>query len=130
MPISTLTTSGVEIKVEPEFRKDLSQIENRSYVFNYSVYIKNTNPFDVQLVQRDWYIFDSLNEIRLVNGEGVIGLQPILKPGESFTYTSGCDLNSEIGFMKGFYTFRRLDDNENFRVTVPHFNLEYPAKMN
>lgn len=130
MPVSTLTTSGIEIMVKPEYRNDLSQIDNHSYIFNYTIQVKNMNPFDVQLIHRDWYIFDSLNEIRLVSGEGVIGQQPILKPGDSFTYTSGCDLDSEIGFMKGFYTFKKCSDGDLFRVTVPQFNLEYPAKMN
>lgn len=128
--MSTLTTSGVQITVETQFRSDLTQLENNSFIFNYRVHIKNNNAFTVQLLTRDWYIFDSLSEIRLVTGEGVIGEQPILKPGESYNYTSGCDLNSEVGFMKGFYTFKNLSTNDVFRVTVPLFNLEYPAKMN
>lgn len=130
MPYSVQITEGIKIKVEPGFRDDLSQIENHSFIFNYRVTVTNTNNFSVQLLLRDWYIFDSLSEIRIVSGEGVIGQQPILKPGESFTYTSGCDLNSEVGFMKGYYTFKRLDDDELFRVTVPIFNLEFPAKLN
>ncbi len=130
MAYSVQTTQGIKISVEPGFRNDLSQIENQSFIFNYKVTVTNTNPFDVQLLTRDWYIFDSLNEIRLVSGEGVIGKQPILKHGESFQYTSGCDLNSELGFMKGYYTFKRLDDGDVFRVTVPVFNLEFPAKFN
>ncbi len=130
MPYSVQITEGIKIKVEPGFRDDLSQIENHSFIFNYRVTVTNTNNFSVQLLLRDWYIFDSLSEIRIVSGEGVIGQQPILKPGESFSYTSGCDLNSEVGFMKGYYTFKRLDDDELFRVTVPIFNLEFPAKLN
>lgn len=130
MPFSVQITEGIKITVEPGYREDLSQIENNSFIFNYRVTVTNTNNFTVQLLLRDWYIFDSLSEIRIVSGEGVIGQQPILKPGESFSYTSGCDLNSEIGFMKGYYTFKRLDDGELFRVTVPVFNLEFPAKLN
>lgn len=130
MPFSIQTTAGIKIRVEPGYRDDLTQIENRSFIFNYKVIVTNTNAFDVQLLHRDWYIFDSLNEIRIVSGEGVIGQQPILKPGETFEYSSGCDLNSELGFMKGYYTFKRMDDGELFRVTVPLFNLEYPAKLN
>lgn len=130
MPFSIQTTAGIKIRVEPGYRDDLTQIENRSFIFNYKVIVTNTNNFEVQLLHRDWYIFDSLNEIRIVSGEGVIGQQPILKPGETFEYSSGCDLNSELGFMKGYYTFKRMDDGELFRVTVPLFNLEYPAKLN
>lgn len=92
--------------------------------------MENKNSFPVQLISRDWYIFDSLNEVRIVSGLGVIGEQPILKPGEKFTYTSGCDLISEIGQMKGFYTFKNLGDGETLQVYVPDFKLEYPGKLN
>lgn len=83
-----------------------------------------------ELISRDWYIFDSLNEVRVVSGPGVVGEQPILKPGETFTYTSGCDLRSEVGQMKGFYTFKNLIDGELFQVYVPDFSLTYPGKLN
>ncbi len=128
--MSTLITSGIQISVETQFRPDLSSIINSEYFFNYRIDIENTNGFDVQLITRDWYIFDSLNEARYVSGEGVIGEQPILKPGEKFTYTSGCDLRSEVGMMKGFYTFKNLIDGELFEVFVPTFTLEYVAKLN
>lgn len=128
--MSTLTTEGIEISVKTGYRQDLSQVENNSYIFNYEVTMRNMNNYDVQLISRDWYIFDSLSELRVVSGEGVIGEQPILKPNESFVYTSGCDLNSEIGFMRGFYTFRNLVTGDLFRVTIPLFNLEFPGKMN
>jgi ApaG protein len=88
------------------------------------------NSFDVQLMTRDWYIFDSLNDSRYISGAGVIGEQPILKAGEKFTYTSGCDLTSEVGLMKGFYTFKNLIDDEFFQVFVPTLLLEYPGKQN
>lgn len=128
--MNTLITSGVEISVKPQYRKDLSEIVDSQYFFNYRIEIKNKNSFDVQLISRDWYIFDSLGEPRFVNGLGVIGEQPVLKPDESFYYVSGCDLRSEIGLMKGFYTFKNLIDGELFEVFVPTFKLEYPAKLN
>jgi ApaG protein len=128
--MSTLITSGIQISVRTQFRPDLSNIINSEYFFNYTIDIENTNSFDVQLMMRDWYIFDSLSDARYVNGEGVIGVQPILKPGEKFTYTSGCDLRSEVGMMKGFYTFKNLIDGELFEVFVPTFSLEYVAKLN
>lgn len=128
--MSTLITSGIQISVQTQFRPDLSNIVKSEFLFNYRIDIENTNPFSVQLMTRDWYIFDSLYNARYVNGEGVVGEQPILKPGESFTYTSGCDLSSEIGMMKGFYTFKNLIDGELFEVFVPTFKLEYQAKLN
>ncbi len=128
--MSTLITSGVQITVKSFFRADLSEVIESQYFFNYKVEIENTNSFDVQLMARDWYIFDSLNSSRYVNGAGVIGEQPILKPGEKYNYTSGCDLRSEIGLMKGFYTLKNLVDGELFEVFVPTFRLEYPPKLN
>lgn len=128
--MSTLITSGIQISVQTQFRADLSNIVKSEFLFNYRIDIENTNAFSVQLMTRDWYIFDSLYNSRYINGEGVIGEQPILKPGESYTYTSGCDLYSEIGLMKGFYTFKNLIDGELFEVFVPTFKLEYQAKLN
>ena len=129
-PINTLITSGVQISVKTMFRPDLSDITVSSFFFNYHIEIENTNPFSVQLLTRDWYIFDSLSELRYVNGDGVIGEQPILAPGDKFDYTSGCDLLSEVGMMKGFYTFKNIQDGKKFEVTVPTFILEYPGKLN
>lgn len=128
--MSTLTTSGVQISVKTTFRKDLSEIGESQFFFNYEIEMHNTNPFDVQLISRDWYIFDSLNEARYVSGAGVIGEQPILKSDETFNYTSGADLQSELGMMKGFYTFKNLTDGSIFEVFVPTFLLEYPSKLN
>ncbi len=128
--MNTLLTSGIAISVETSYRYDLSDLLSSSYFFNYTVTIQNKTPFDVQLLTREWYIFDSLNNARVVSGPGVIGEQPVLKSGEMYTYTSGCDLNSDIGEMKGFYTFLDLRTNKEFEVSVPNFRLEYPAKMN
>lgn len=128
--MNTLITSGVEISVQSNFRSDLSEIVNSQYFFNYTIEIRNTNSFPIQLKSRDWYIFDSLSEARYVSGPGVVGEQPVLKPGEHFTYTSGCDLQAEIGMMKGFYTFQNMHEGELFEVFVPTFRLEYPPKLN
>jgi len=128
--MNTLTTSGVQISVKTNFRKDLSEVMESRYFFTYRVEIQNTNSFDVQLQSRDWYIFDSLGEARFVSGPGVVGEQPTLKPGETFIYTSGCDIQAEIGMMKGFYTFVNMTNGELFEVIVPTFKLEYPPKLN
>ena len=128
--MNTLITSGIQISVSTDYRADLSDIALSQYFFNYRIMIENTNDFDVQLLVRDWYIFDSLNEVQYVNGQGVVGEQPILKPGETFQYTSGCEIFSDIGCMKGFYTFKNLIDQSLFHVYVPKFKLEYPGKLN
>lgn len=128
--MNTLITSGVQISVKTHFRNDLSEVLESQYFFNYRVEIQNTNSFSVQLQSRDWYIFDSLGEAKYVSGSGVVGEHPILKSGETFTYSSGCDLKAEIGLMKGFYTFSNLTDGGLFEVIVPTFKLEYPPKLN
>ena len=120
----------MKISVSTEYKKDLSQINVPTFFFHYKVEIENTNDYDVQLLYREWYIFDSLNEARLIQGNGVIGEQPVLKPGEKYSYVSGCDLKSEIGMMKGFYTFQNRVDGELFEALVPTFRLEYPGKLN
>lgn len=128
--MTTAITSGVKISVESLYRKDLSNIENELYFFNYRIVIENKNAFDVQLKSRYWYIFDSLNPAREVQGEGVVGEQPILSSGQKHVYVSGCDLHSEIGYMRGYYIFERLDTGERFKVEVPRFELVAKLKMN
>lgn len=123
-------TYGVKISVENIYRKDLSNIEFRQYFFNYRVVIENKNAFDIQLMSRYWFIFDSLQPSREVRGDGVVGEQPILKPGEKHVYVSGCDLSSEIGYMKGHYVFQRVDTKEQFKVEVPQFSMMATPKMN
>lgn len=123
-------TEGIEIRVKVTFRSDLSQIENESFFFNYEVFIENHNAFSVQLQHRNWYIFDSMNDANLVSGEGVVGEKPILKPQESYSYMSGCELFSEIGYMKGFYTFKNLETGKSFQVLIPKFHLVFPPRLN
>jgi ApaG protein len=108
----------------------LSNCEQGRCFFNYRVVIENCNPFKIQLVHRDWYIFDSLKEANFVSGEGVVGEQPHLLPNESFSYTSGVEIASEIGYMKGFYTFINLGTESHFQVHVPVFQLVVPSKLN
>lgn len=123
-------TQGVSVSVCTEFRHDLSRVKQSIYFFNYKITIENRNDFAIQLLSRHWYIFDSLSDLRIVKGDGVIGEQPTLQPGEVYSYTSGCDLNSEIGNMNGYYLFRREIDNDTFHVTVPKFDLIYSARLN
>ncbi len=127
---NTATTEGVKVTVVTKFRPDLSEIESSRFFFNYQIEIVNNNNFPVKLLYRNWFIFDSLNEASVVKGDGVIGEQPILKQGESFVYTSGCELHSEIGYMRGFYTFDNLMTGQRFDVSVPQFQLVYAPRLN
>jgi ApaG protein len=128
--MTTALTSGVKISVETLYRKDLSNVENGLFFFNYRIVIENKNAFDVQLKSRFWHIFDSLNPAREVMGEGVVGEQPILASGQKHVYVSGCDLHSEIGYMQGHYVFERTDTKQLFRVEVPRFELFAKLKLN
>lgn len=123
-------TCGVKISVESLFRKDLSNVENNMYFFNYRIVIENMNSYDVQLISRYWFIFDSLNPAKEVSGDGVVGEQPLLKPGEKHVYVSGSDLHSEVGYMRGYYVFERPENKERFKVAVPKFNLIAKMKLN
>jgi len=128
--METTITEGIKITVESNFRDDLSEVTGGSFFFNYHISMENRNSFAVQLIHRDWFIFDSLNEANYVHGPGVIGEQPVLAPTEKFSYTSGCELQSEIGFMNGFYTFLNVETGNQFRVNIPSFSLVYPPKLN
>jgi ApaG protein len=128
--VKTALTYGVKISVESIYRKDLSNAENGLFFFNYRIVIENTNDFDIQLKTRYWFIFDSLNPAREVEGDGIVGEQPILSPGRKHVYVSGCDLHSEVGYMRGHYVFEKVDSKETFEVQVPRFNLISKPKLN
>jgi ApaG protein len=128
--MSTAITEGIKISVRTKFRDDLSCVEEQHFFFNYHIEIENHNSFAVQLLQREWFIFDSLQDSKQISGTGVIGEQPILKSSEQFCYDSGCELNSEIGYMRGQYTFINLFNGKIFLVDIPMFNLTFPPFMN
>jgi ApaG protein len=123
-------TEGVLVRVRTTFREDISQVNENAFFFNYHIEIENHNSFTVQLLHRDWFIRDSLSSMIHVGGEGVVGQQPILGPGDCYQYTSGCELNSEIGSMYGFYTFLNLENNDEFRVDIPNFQMIFPGRLN
>lgn len=123
-------TKGVEIRAFTSFKEDFSELDNNLYYFNYEIHIENHNTFPIQLISRNWFIFDSLHDAVHVQGEGVVGEQPILKQQEKFNYVSGCEIYSEIGYMKGFYTFKNLENGTHFQVQIPRFELIYPNRLN
>lgn len=128
--MNTLITCGVSVSVKPEFESRLSSFLDQSFFFKYTILIENNSDNIIQLISRKWEIYDTLDYKKIVEGPGVVGEQPILKPGESYTYTSGCELKSEIGYMKGIYNFKNVDTYQNFRVLIPKFNLISTGKLN
>lgn len=126
----TAVSEGIKISVETKFRNDLSQNEKGFYFFSYDIVIENQNSFEVQLISRYWNIFDSLDDFRVVEGPGVVGEQPIISPENKFSYLSGCDLKSEIGYMEGYYIFKNKLTEQYFKVQIPRFELVYPNRLN
>ena len=122
----TAITEGVKVCVETFYQPDT----NPYYTFAYRVTIINDSPYEVQLMRRHWYIYDSIHFYREVEGEGVIGEQPVLEPGEEHTYVSGCHLKTDIGRMHGYYEMRKKDSQKRFKVTIPSFVLLPSSKMN
>lgn len=123
-------SNGVKISVKPEFQSNFSKPHIDYYIFAYTIEIVNTNSFPIQLLSRKWIIFDSLTKDRIVEGDGVVGQQPILQPGESYSYTSSCDLSSELGSMRGSYYFKNMRTDEYLEVNIPVFQLTVPSKLN
>ncbi len=123
-------TQGVHISVETFYQPEYSNPVNSEFMFAYRITIENFNTFPVKLLNRHWYIFDSNATKKEVEGEGVVGLQPVIAPGDSYQYVSGCNLRSEIGKMQGNYTFEHLQQKKQFKVEIPAFELFAPFKMN
>jgi ApaG protein len=121
---------GVEISVQTRFLPAESSIRHGHYFFMYEITIENKNDYSVQLLSRHWHIYDSNGEYREVKGDGVIGEQPVIEPGQKYTYRSGCNLASEIGRMEGSYTMLRLVDDKQFSAQIPAFTFILPAKLN
>lgn len=123
-------TKGVRITVGTQYQEEFSNPDNMHFIFSYTVIIENMNDFAVQLLRRHWYIFDSSGEQTEVEGEGVVGEQPILAPGQVYEYQSACNLTSDVGKMNGTYTMLRLEDGAFFEVLIPEFQLIVPYKLN
>lgn len=120
----------IEIKVKNNFSALQSNPSANEFFFVYNVNIKNNSDYEVQLISRKWFIFDSNAEMREVEGEGVVGVQPTIRVNESYHYFSGCLLNTGIGKMWGFYTFIRTADGYIFEVPIPEFQMVLPWLKN
>ena len=128
--METLITKGIKISVETEYQPHQSKAEKNHFIFAYNIHIENKSTHTVQLLRRHWFIFDAIGQRREVEGEGVIGEQPILKSGETHSYKSFCPLFSGVGKMHGTFTMIRLTDDVVFKVVVPEFKMMIPSKMN
>jgi ApaG protein len=123
-------TNGIKVSVETFYQEEYSRPLEKKFIFAYRITIENMSAYTVQLMRRHWYIVDSNGTTREVEGEGVIGKQPILEPGETHQYISWSHLFTEIGKMHGYYTFNHLSNGEPFKAVIPAFNLVTPCKMN
>ena len=128
--MTSLISEGVQVSVETFYQPDYSNPLQYEFMFAYRISIENHNSFPVQLHRRHWYIFDSNGSYREVEGEGVVGVQPTLKPGEKYQYVSGCNLRTEMGKMKGSYQMENLNNKKIFAVNIPEFEMIAPCKSN
>jgi ApaG protein len=118
-------TRGIKVAVRPAFLDDQSDPDERRYLWSYTVTIENTGYETVQLLSRYWHITDAEGHVQEVRGPGVVGAQPVLAPGQTFQYTSGCPLPTASGAMEGRYMMRAAS-GEDFEAQIPGFVLESP----
>lgn len=123
-------TKGVKITVRTHFQTAYSRPEMSHFLFTYKIMIENRSEYSVQLLRRHWFIFDSNGEHREVEGDGVVGQQPVLMPNEIYEYESACNLTTDMGKMRGIYTMIRMIDKEEFEVEIPEFKLIAPQRLN
>lgn len=120
------TTLGITVRVAVNFLPEQSRIEAGKWFWVYHIRIENGSDRALQLLSRHWRITDGHGAVNVVEGDGVVGEQPVLQPGRSHDYVSGCPLGTPHGSMEGYYTFRR-DDGATIRVAIPFFPLAAPA---
>ncbi|OYV33351.1 MAG: Co2+/Mg2+ efflux protein ApaG [Rhodospirillales bacterium 20-64-7] len=125
-PAFEATTNGISVSVRVFFLTDQSRPESSHFVWAYRINIVNRSAITVQLLRRTWHITDSHFRTQIVQGDGVIGEQPVLEPGESFEYTSGTPLGTPSGFMTGKYHMLAVVEGEAFDVAIPAFSLDSP----
>jgi ApaG protein len=126
----TEITQGVKVSVETEYQAAYSSPGQSHFVFTYKITIENAGDFTIQLKRRRWLIFDAGFLQQEVEGEGVVGQQPILEPGQVHQYVSGCNIKSGIGKMVGSYSMERMVDGTKMSVAIPPFVLMAPLRMN
>jgi ApaG protein len=128
--METLITNGIKITVSPQYEPRHSDPLDGKYLYSYHIIIENLSEHTVQLLRRHWLIIDSNGIKKEVRGDGVIGKQPVLQPGQVHEYSSWSPLVTGLGKMQGHYVMRRLDDNGIFHVRIPAFDLIAPFILN
>lgn len=123
-------TNGIKVSVVAEYQPFYSQPGQNLYAFSYAIKIENNSENTVKLLSRHWRIYDSYGTNYEVKGEGVIGLTPVIEPGNVFEYTSGCNFASTIGKMNGTYTIQKIRDGKIFQIEIPEFVMEVPYILN
>ncbi|OIN58340.1 Co2+/Mg2+ efflux protein ApaG [Arsenicibacter rosenii] len=123
-------TEGIKVSVRTEYQAEYSSPLQSHYVFTYRITIENASEYTIQLLRRHWTIYDSNGTVREVEGEGVVGQQPVLEPGEVHEYVSGCNLRSSMGKMVGHYLVERIIDGKYVSVAIPEFTMVAPFKLN
>ena len=123
-------TKGIRISVKTIYDGSYFKNYNLHFAFNYIIKITNQSKSTVQLKSRHWRIFDSLSSDIIIDGEGVIGEKPSIKPGDSYEYSSGCLITSPVGAMRGFYNMIDINNGKKFRAYIPTFNITAPQPLN
>lgn len=127
--MSVAMTRDIEVRVMPRYHPEHSDTASERWFFSYTVRITNRGEHTVQLLTRHWFITNAEGRTEEVRGAGVVGEQPTLAPGESFTYTSFCPLDTSLGAMHGTYGFV-TDGGEHFDATIAPFTLADPDELN
>lgn len=120
---------SIDIKAEPQYIPAQSDPAANRYVFAYTITLKNTGDIAAKLMTRHWIITDANGEVQEVRGDGVVGDQPYLKPGEGYQYTSGSIMETPVGSMRGSYQMI-ADDGTEFDAEIPTFTLAVPGTLN
>lgn len=123
-------SQGVKISVETYYQPEYSNPLTGEYMFAYRITIENNNTYAVKLLRRHWNIFDSNGSYKEVDGEGVVGVMPVIQPGDQYQYVSGCNLKTEMGKMLGHYLMENLNNRQQFRASIPEFEMIAPFKNN
>lgn len=125
---NTIDDCDIKVDVQTQYLEDQSSPELSRYVFAYTITISNTGTIATKLLSRHWIITDANGKEQEVKGEGVVGEQPYIKPGEGFQYTSGTMIETPVGSMRGSYQMT-TDDGENFDANIPAFTLSLPHTL-